>query len=426
MILITNIKELLGSWPAGVRRVGGPEMAALPVVRNAYLLIEGERIRSLGPMEEVPEVPGAERIDAAGRVVMPAFCDPHTHLVYAGSREKEYRDKIMGLSYEEIARRGGGILNSASLLHETSEEELYEQALTRVEEVMLQGTAALEIKSGYGLTTEDEMKMLRVIRRLRENTPLTIRATFLGAHALPAAYRNDPDAYVDLVIGEMIPRVAGEGLADFIDVFCDRGFFTPEQTDRILMAGMKHGLRAKIHANELDYSGGVQVGVKYHALSVDHLEYVGEDEIQTLKGSETMPTLLPGASFFLGLKDPPAREMIGAGLPVALASDFNPGSSPAGNMQLMMALAMVRMRMLPEEVITAATINAAYAMGVEEELGSLAPGKKASLIITRPVPGYEFLPYAYGSDHVSTLIINGKIMVREKEHRPITGDGQHK
>ncbi len=409
MLFIKNIKQLLMTGYEGTSRVAGPEMARLGMLENAWLLTQEERIVSYGRMEELPAVPAAaEVVDAAGRIVMPAFCDSHTHLVYAGSREKEYRDKVMGLSYEEIARRGGGILNSARLLHDTSEEELYEQTLPRLEEIISQGTGAVEIKSGYGLSTEDELKMLRVIRRLKGASPLTLRATFLGAHAFPAEYRNDREAYVDKVIYEMIPLVAGEDLADYIDVFCDRGFFTPEQTDRILMAGLKYGLKPKIHANELDYSGGVQVGVKYGALSVDHLEFVGEEEITLLKDSETMPTLLPGASFFLGMADAPARRMIDAGLPVALASDFNPGSSPTGNMQLMMALGMIRLRMLPEEVIQAATLNGAYAMDLEEEQGSITPGKKANLIITKPVPGYEYLPYAYGSNHVERMMLNGK------------------
>ena len=409
MLLIRNIKQLLMSGYEEKDHVAGEEMARLKMLEHAWLLLQEGKIVSFGTMEEIPSVPQeAEVIDASGRIVMPAFCDSHTHLVYAGSREKEYRDKVMGLSYEEIARRGGGILNSARLLHETSEEDLYEQALPRLEEIISQGTGAVEIKSGYGLNTEDELKMLRVIRRLKGSSPLTIRATFLGAHAFPAEYRDNRDAYVDLIISEMIPQVAGEELADFIDVFCDRGFFTPAQTERILMAGVKYGLKPKIHANELDYSGGVQVGVKYGALSVDHLEFTGEEEIAVLKDSETMPTLLPGAAFFLGLTDPPARKMIDAGLPLALASDFNPGSSPTGNMQLMMALGMIRLRMLPEEVIHAATLNGAYAMGLAEELGSITPGKKANIIITKPVPGYEYLPYAYGSNHIERMILNGK------------------
>jgi len=338
---------------------------------------------------------------------MPAFCDSHTHLVYAGSREAEYVDKIKGLSYEEIARRGGGILNSARRLQLASEQELFDSAWLRLEEIQSLGTGAVEIKSGYGLTTESELKMLRVIRRLREESPITIKATFLGAHAVPAEYKGRQSDYVDLVINEMIPVVAGEGLADFIDVFCDKGFFTPQDTERILMAGIKHGLKPKIHANELDFSGGVQVGVKYDALSVDHLERSGEEEIQALLQSDTMPALLPGAALFLGLPYPPARQMIEAGLPVTLASDFNPGSSPSGNMQLVMSLGAILLRMLPEEIINAVTINGAYAMGVDDQLGSISKGKKANLFITKPIPSYAFLPYAYGSNKVEKVILNG-------------------
>ncbi len=411
MLLIRNIKQLLMTGYAGAAKITGPEMTRLGMLEDAWLLIRNGRIDRYGLMADgAPEGGFKKILDASGSLVMPAFCDSHTHLVYAGSREREYRDKVMGLSYEEIARRGGGILNSARLLHETPEEALYEQSLARVQEIVSQGTGAVEIKSGYGLNTEDELKMLRVIRKLKETAPLTLRATFLGAHAFPVEYKKNREAYVDLVIHEMIPRVAGEGLADFIDVFCDRDFFTPQQTDRILLAGMKYGLRAKIHANELDYSGGVQTGVKYNALSVDHLEFTGQEEIEILKESDTMPTLLPGASFFLGLDDPPARKIIDAGLPVALASDFNPGSSPTGNMFLMMSLGMIRLRMLPEEVIHATTLNGAYAMGVEDELGSITPGKKANLILTKPVPGYEYLPYAYGSDLVEKVILEGRII----------------
>jgi imidazolonepropionase len=343
---------------------------------------------------------------------MPAFCDPHTHLVYAGSREREYVDKIRGLSYEEIARRGGGILNSAALLRETPEEELYRQSLSRIHEIIKLGTGAVEIKSGYGLDTESELKMLRVIRKLKETTPVDIRATFLGAHSFPQEYRKDTDRYVELVIKEMIPAVAEGGLADFIDVFCDRGFFTVGQTERILEAGISHGMKPKIHANELDFSGGVQAGVKYGALSVDHLEYTGDEEIRCLLGSGTMPTLLPGASFFLGLNYAPARTMIDAGLPVALASDFNPGSSPSGNMKLVMSLACTQMRMLPAEALHAATLNAAYAMGLHETHGSICRGKKANLIVTREVPGPDYLPYAYGSDLIDMVILNGEVEYR--------------
>jgi len=408
-MLIKNIKQLLVTGCERKQKISGKDMSRLTFLEDAWLLIEEDKITGYGKMgDREASVAAGEVMDASGKVVMPAFCDSHTHLVYAGSREKEYRDKVMGLSYEEIARRGGGILNSARLLHETSEEALYDQALIRIEEIISQGTGAVEIKSGYGLNTEDELKMLRVIRRIREHTPLTVRATFLGAHAFPEKYRNNREGYVNLVIHEMIPRVAGEDLADFIDVFCDRGFFNPEQTDRILLAGMKYGLRAKIHANELDFSGGIQTGVKYDALSVDHLEYMDREEIMLLKDSDTMPTVLPGASFFLGLNDAPARKMINAGLPLAIASDFNPGSSPSGNMFLMMSIGMIRLRLLPEEVIYAATLNGAYAMGVEDELGSITVGKKANLIITKPVPGYEYLPYAYGSDLVEKVILNGK------------------
>ena len=319
-------------------------------------------------------------------------------------------DKIKGLSYEEIAKRGGGILNSAKRLHEASEEELIEEALPRLEEIIRYGTGAVEIKSGYGLTVEDELKMLRVIRRLKEKTPLRIASTFLGAHAVPEEYKGKQKDYVDLVINEMIPMVAAEELAEFIDVFCDKGFFSVEDTDRILNAGMKYGLRPKLHANELDYSGGVQVGVKYNALSVDHLEFTGDAEIAALKGTETMPTILPGAAFFLNMRHAPARKMIDAGLPVAFASDFNPGSSPSGNMQLVLSMACITYRLLPEEAVNATTLNTAYAMGISEEYGSIARGKVANLFITKPVPSLEYMPYSFGSNKVSTVILNGKIV----------------
>jgi len=323
---------------------------------------------------------------------MPAFCDSHTHLVYAGSRELEYRDKIMGLSYEQIATRGGGIMNSVRLLRDTPEDRLYEQSMVRIREIIHMGTGAVEIKSGYGLTTKDELKMLRVIRHIRETAPLAVKATFLGAHTIPDEYRNNPDSYVDLLINEMIPAVATEQLADYIDVFCDRGFFTAAQTGRILEAGWKYGLEPKIHANELDFSGGIQVGVRHRALSVDHLEFTGDMEIDLLLKSVVMPTLLPGASFFLGLQDPPARKMIDSGLPVALASDYNPGSSPSGNMKLVMSLACIRLKMLPAEAINAATLNGAYAMGLEKSYGSICTGKVANMIITKEIPDMIFCP----------------------------------
>jgi imidazolonepropionase len=412
-ILIINIRELIQVEEHPVIKVAGSEMARLSTLKNAWLLIEGERIVDFGEMADgrwQMADGGGQIIDAAGRMVFPSFCDSHTHLVYAGSREIEYIDKIKGLSYEEIAMRGGGILNSARRLHESSEDELVEQALGRLNEIISYGTGAVEIKSGYGLTVEDELKMLRVIRKLQGLTPLTIVPTFLGAHAVPAEYRGRQGEFVSMVINEMIPRVAGEKLAGFIDVFCDRGFFTVAETERILNEGLKYGLRPKIHANELDYSGGIQTGVKYNALSVDHLEFVGEAEIAALLGSETMPTVLPGAAFFLGMVCSPVRAMMDAGLPVALASDFNPGSSPSGNMQFILSLACIRYRMLPEEAINAVTINSAYAMGLSREYGSIARGKIANIFITKPIPTYEFMPYSYGSNKVETVILNGKVI----------------
>ena len=414
-ILITNIKELVGIDETNAPFFKGTEMGKLNTIKNAFLFIEKGLILEFGGMDSlfIPEDwkrKGIKVIDASGKLVFPSFCDSHTHLVYAGSREIEYVDKIKGLSYEEIAKRGGGILNSAKRLHETSETELIGEALARLEEITWLGTGAVEIKSGYGLNTEDELKMLRVIRDLKGLSPLTIKATFLGAHAIPLDYRGKQHEYVDMVINEMIPQVAAEELADYIDVFCDKGFFTVEDTERILMAGMKHGLKPKIHANELDYSGGIQVGVKYGALSVDHLEYTGDAEIQALKDSETMPTILPGAAFFLNMVHAPVRKMIDAGLPVALASDFNPGSSPSGNMQLILSMGCVQYRMTPEEAINATTINSAYAMGVSDELGSISIGKKANIFITKPIPGIEFMPYAFGSNKVDTVILNGKLL----------------
>jgi len=414
-ILIINIKELVGINESEVSYKSGAEMGKLHTIKNAFLFIEKGLILEFGSMEHlfIPEDwkrKGIKVIDASGKLVFPSFCDPHTHLVYAGSREIEYVDKIKGLSYEEIAKRGGGILNSAKRLHVASETELIGQALERLEEILWLGTGAVEIKSGYGLNTEDELKMLRVIRELKSLSPITIKSTFLGAHAIPAEYKGKQTEYVDKVINEMIPQVAAEELADYIDVFCDTGFFTVEDTERILMAGMKYGLVPKIHANELGFSGGVQVGVKYGALSVDHLEYVGETEIKALSGSETMPTVLPGAAFFLNMVHSPVRKMIDAGLPVALASDFNPGSSPSGNMQLILSMGCITYRMTPEEAINATTLNSAYAMGVDEELGSIAVGKMANVFITKPIPGIEFMPYSYGSNKVDTVILNGKLI----------------
>ena len=409
-LIIYNIGMLVQVRDETVAFVAGEDMSRLPVIENAWLLIENDIIAGFGIMDEMPSYSDAiNRLDAGGGCVFPAFCDSHTHLVYAGSREKEYIDKIRGLSYEEIARRGGGILNSAQLLHETTEEELFRQSMERIREIISFGTGAVEIKSGYGLTTDDELKMLRVIRRIGKESPLTVRATFLGAHAIPAQYKNNRNRYIDLIINEMIPAIAAERLADYVDVFCDRGFFTVEETERILAAGAKHGMRPKIHANELDFSGGIQTGVKYGALSVDHLEYTGDAEISALLGSGTMPTLLPGAAFFLGMTDPPARKMIDAGLPLALASDYNPGSSPSGNMKFVMSLGCIRLKMLPEEVINSVTINSAYAMGISETHGSITVGKIANIFITKKIPSYEFVPYAYGSNLVEKILLNGEI-----------------
>lgn len=414
-ILITNIKELVQVEHEPKKWVAGTDMDHLETVTNAFLFISKGLIASFGKMDELPfkvssdKLMKAKQIDARGKMVFPSFCDSHTHLVYPASREIEYIDKIKGLSYEEIAKRGGGILNSARRLQEISEEELVISAAQRLDEIISYGTGAVEIKSGYGLSTSSELKMLRVIRKLKEISPLTIKATFLGAHAVPQEYKGRQTEYVDLIINEMIPMIATEELADYIDVFCDRGFFTVDDTDRILNAGMKYGLRPKIHANELDYSGGVQVGVKYNALSVDHLEYTGDAEINTLLGSETMPTILPGAAFFLNMPYAPARKMIDAGLPVAMASDFNPGSSPSGNMQLILSMASILYRLTPEEGINATTINTAYAMDLSDELGSIAIGKRANVFITKPIPSCHFMPYYYGSNKVETVILNGKI-----------------
>ncbi|MGL5681775.1 MAG: imidazolonepropionase [Marinifilaceae bacterium] len=411
--LITNIKTLVQVDNGERRMICGKDMANLPCINNAWLCIDGETIMDFGSMDTLniealqAGCDAMQEFDATGRVVMPTFCDSHSHIVYAGSREIEYIDKIKGLTYEEIAQRGGGILNSAKRIAQATEEELFESAYGRIQEVASYGTGAIEIKSGYGLDTENELKMLRVIKRLQAETPLLIKSTLLAAHAIPMEYRADQTQYVDYIINEMIPAVANEDLADYIDVFCDKGFFTVEDTDRILNAGMKYGLRAKMHANELDYSGGVQVGVKYNALSVDHLEYIGEEEIKALLGSETMPTVLPGAAFFLNMPYSPVRTMIDAGLPIALASDYNPGSSPQGNMKFICSLGCINYKMLPEEVINATTLNSAYAMGVEEQVGSIARGKLANLILTTPISGIEYIPYAYGSDIVEHVFIKG-------------------
>ena len=406
--LVTNIKSLVQTEETSREAVCGEAMAEVESINDAYLIVEDDKIADFGKMSEMKEQNADKIIDAKQCFVLPSFCDSHTHLVYAGSREIEYIDKIRGLSYEEIAKRGGGILNSAKRLQETDENELYEDAYRRLQEIASLGTGAVEIKSGYGLTTEAELKMLRVIRRLKETSPLTIKANFLGAHGVPMEYRGRQGEFVDLVINEMIPLVAKEKLADFIDVFCDTGFFTVEETDRMLEAGVRYGLTPKIHANELDYSGGIEVGVKHGALSVDHLECVGDKEIAALKSSKTMPTILPGAAFFLNMPYSPARKMISAGLPVAMASDFNPGSSPSGNMQMVMTFACVNYRLTPQEALNATTINSAYAMGLSQTHGSICRGKKANFYITKQIPTLEYIPYYYGTNKVSRTFLNGK------------------
>ena len=406
-LLVRNIGRIVGIRPAGCLRLCGEEMSRLETLDEAWLLADEGRIAAFGRMSDCPSGDGAQVVDAGGGMLFPSFCDSHTHLVYAGSREQEFLDKIAGLSYEEIAKRGGGILNSADRLHATSEEELYSQAMARVREIIRMGTGCVEIKSGYGLSTEDELKMLRVIRRIRETAPLAVRATFLGAHAVARAYIGRQKEYVDLVCNEMLPAVAREGLADFVDVFCDEGFFTVDETVRIIEAGRSLGLRAKIHANELAVSGGVQAGVAHGALSVDHLERMGAEEIEALRGSATMPTLLPGAAFFLGMSYPPARDMIRAGLGVALASDYNPGSSPSGNMRMVVSLASIRMKMTPAEALNAATLNSAYAMGLSDEYGSITRGKAANFFLTDPMPSVEFFSYAYQTPLIRRVFLRG-------------------
>ena len=407
--LIYNIATLGGIDRKGRLRLQGSEMAHFETLNNAYLLIKDGRIADFGSMESLPQLAAdVKRVDAEGGTVMPSFCDSHTHIVNAGSRENEFVDKINGLSYAEIAKRGGGILNSADKLHEMSEDELFDQSMKRVREVMLKGTGCVEIKSGYGLNTEDELKMLRVIRRIKQTTPLKVVSNFLGAHAVGRAYAGRQSAYVDLVVNEMIPAVAAEGLADFVDVFCDEGFFTPEETGRILQAGAKYGMRGKIHGQELAPSGGVEVALKHNALSVDHLESMTDEDIAMMIGTETSPTALPGTSFFLNIPFAPVRKMISAGLGPAIASDYNPGSTPSGDMKFVVSLACIKMRLLPEEALNAATINGAYAMGLSADYGSISIGKVANFYITHPIPSIAFIPYAYTTPVIREVYLNGE------------------
>ncbi|RAR47352.1 imidazolonepropionase [Flavobacterium lacus] len=406
--LIIHIKELIQIREIGIQKVSGSEMADLPLLKNAFLLIENNLIADFGLMNDCPTLPDAKVIDATEKVVLPTWCDSHTHLVYAGNRVQEFVDRINGLSYKEIANRGGGILNSAQQLNETDENEIYEQSKVRLEEVMKLGTGAIEIKSGYGLTVEGEIKMLRVIKRLAENYPIKIKATFLGAHAFPKEFKENHSGYIELIINEMLPKIAEENLADYIDAFLETGYFTVEETERIMEAGKKYGLISKIHVNQFTAINGIAACVKHNALTVDHLEIVTEEDIEVLKNTETMPVALPSCSYFISIPYTPARKMIAAGLPLALATDYNPGTTPSGNMNFVVATACIKMKMTPEEAINAATINGAYAMGISATHGSITKGKKANLIITKPIHSFYQLPYEFGSNLIDEVIIEGK------------------
>ena len=410
-LLIINIKELLQVRETNVTIVKGNDMKILPTIKNAYVLIDYDTIVEYGSMDDYENIEADEVIDAEGKIVLPAWCDSHTHLVFAGDRSQEFVDRINGLTYEEIAARGGGILNSAEKLQNSSEDELYEQSLKRLNTVIKLGTGAIEIKSGYGLTVDAELKMLRVIKRLSKESQVKIKATLLGAHALPKEYKDNKSAFVDLVINEMIPKVSKERLAEYIDVFCEKGYFSLEDTERILNAGVEHGLIPKIHVNQFNAFGGVALGVKYNALSVDHLEELNNEDIDALKNSKTMPVALPSCSYFLSIPYTPARQIIDAGLPIALATDYNPGSTPSGNMNFVVSTACIKMKMTPEEAINAATINGAYAMGISNQYGSICRGKKANLIITKEIPSYHYLPYAFGDNLIDKVIINGRIVL---------------
>ena len=409
-ILIINIKELIQVRENGILKVSGSEMNELPTIKNAYLLIENNIISNYGEMKECPSISDQSIIDATGKMVLPTWCDSHTHLVYAGNREQEFVDRINGMTYEEIANRGGGILNSAKKLNETSEEELYNQSKNRLEEIMKMGTGAVEIKSGYGLSVQGELKMLRVIQKLKENYPIELKATFLGAHAFPTEFKENHKGYIDIIINEMLPAIANEKLADFIDVFCESGYFSVSETEEIMEAGIKFGLVSKIHVNQFNAIGGVKAAVNKKALSVDHLEVMNIEDIEVLKNSDTMPVALPSCSYFLGIPYTPARNIIEAGLPLALATDYNPGSSPSGNMNFVVATACIKMKMTPEEAINAATINGAYAMDISKTHGSITIGKKANIIITKPINTIYELPYAFGSNLIDSVFIEGNLV----------------
>lgn len=407
-ILIKNIKGLAGILEENTRALRGKELSQINEIENAYLAIENGRIADYGKMEDLAGITdwkNLEVIDAEGRFVFPAFCDSHTHIVFAATRESEFVDRIHGLTYEEIGKKGGGILNSAKRLREMSEDDLFEAALKRVDLIKSLGTGAVEIKSGYGLTVEAELKMLRVIKRLKEKSDLTIKATFLGAHAFPAEYKTNQDAYVDIVVNEMLPLVVNENLADYIDVFCERNYFTPQQLERILKAGLEAGLKPKIHVNQFSVLGGVEIGVNHQAVSVDHLEEMSENDFEILKNSNTIATALPSCSFFLGIPYAPVRKMLDHNLAIALASDYNPGSTPSGNMQFVNSLACIQMKLTPSEALNATTINGAYAMNLENELGSITIGKKANIIITKEIPSLDYLPYSFGENKVERMLI---------------------
>ncbi|WP_051605545.1 imidazolonepropionase [Sediminibacter sp. Hel_I_10] len=412
-LLIINIKQLVQVRETNVTVVKGSDMKTLPILENAYLLIDHDTIVEFGTMEDYVDIDADEVIDATGKIVMPAWCDSHTHIVYAGDRTLEFVDRINGLTYAEIANRGGGILNSAKMLQDTSEDKLYAQASKRLKEVIAMGTGAIEIKSGYGLTVEAELKMLRVIKRLKKEFPVLVKATLLAAHALPEAYKNNKTGFVDLIIEDLIPKVSTQNLAEYIDVFCEKGYFDLEDTNRILEAAKAYRLTPKIHVNQFNAFGGVALAVEHKALSVDHLEELNDQDISALKDSDTMPVALPSCSFFLSIPYTPVRRLMDAGLPVALATDYNPGSTPSGNMNFVVSTACIKMNMTPEEAINAATINGAYAMGISNQYGSICRGKKANLVITKAIPNYQHIPYAFGNNHIDTVIINGLIFENE-------------
>ncbi|GAA4238133.1 imidazolonepropionase [Postechiella marina] len=407
-LLFTNIKELLQVRETPIAFVSGKDMAVLPTIKNAYLLVEDDKIIDFGKMKNCPTNNITKTIDATGKIILPTWCDSHTHIVYSGNRESEFVDRINGMSYNAIANNGGGILNSAKKLQNTTEEALYKQSEQRLKEVILLGTGAIEIKSGYGLTVDSELKMLRIIKKLKTNYPIKIKATFLGAHALPAIFKNKKEKYLNLIINEMLPQIAKENLANYIDVFCETGYFSVEDTNLILEAGKKYNLTPKIHVNQFTSIGGVQCGVKHKALSVDHLEIMTSEDIEALKNTKTMPVALPGCSYFLNIPYTPARQIIDSGLPLALATDYNPGSSPSGNMNFVISSACIKMSMTPKEAINAATINGAYAMGLEKELGSITIGKTANFILTKPINSYSVLPYSFGTNLIESVYIQGK------------------